>query len=276
MQAKGVDKTRRMFTGQEAISVVATNSIGHTTPLPVTLEQRGLCATAKFTPFTPGPLQLAVSISNEAVPSTPLQLTVGSGKISSRSCSMMPVTAAIASKLAQDLPKRTLIIVHGADGLANRAPLEPSDVEVAISPPEAVSDIELQTLPDDSIAVCGYVEREGEAVISVQGTKVNQKPMRLRPVTSDTARLRPLHVPETAPTAGSQVAFMLQACDASGAVLDMDHMKVVAEMVHKTDRGADLVQCSALTYPNMFKRPLLFKHGICLCTPDRQNRLDAS
>lgn len=218
--------------------MVATNSIGHTTPLPVTLEQRGLRATATVTPFTPGTFKIAVSISNEAVASSPLQLTVGSGKISSRNCSMTPATAAITSKLAQDLPKGTLIVVHGGDGLANAAPLEPGDVEVAISPPEAVSEIQLQVLPDQSIAVCGYVEREADAIISVQGTKVNQKPLRLKPATSETARLRPVHVPETVPHAGAEVAFMLQTVDASGAVLDMSGTKVVAEMVLKGERGA--------------------------------------
>lgn len=238
LQAKGVDKTRRMFTGHEAISVVTTNSIGHTTPLPITLEQRGLRATATFTPFTPGPLSLAVTISGESVASSPLQLTVGAGKISSRHCSMTPVTADIASKLSQDLPKGTLIVVHGGDGLANSAPLEPNDIEVAISPPEAVSDLQLKVLPDYSVAVCGNVEREGEAVISVLGTKVNQQALRLKPATADTARLRTVHMPEVVPGAGTEVSVMLQACDASGAVLDMADVKVVAELVLKAERCA--------------------------------------
>lgn len=233
-----MDKTRRMFTGHEAISIVATNAIGHTTPLPITLEQRGLRAVATITPFTPGPLQLSVSIATEAVGGSPLQLTVGAGKISSRHCSTTPVTASIAAKLSQDLPKGTLIVVHGGDALANSAALEPNDIEVAVSPPEAITDLQLKTLPDSSVAVCGTVEREAEAVISVQGTKVNQQALRLRPANADTARLRTVHVPESAPEAGSQVAVMLQACDASGAVLDMPDINVVAELVLKAERSA--------------------------------------
>jgi hypothetical protein len=232
-----------MFTGQEAISVVATNAIGHTTPLPVTLEQRGLRAVATFTPFTPGPLQLSISIASEPVASSPLQLSIGAGKISARHCSMTPVTADIASKISQDLPKGTLVVVHGGDALANGAPLEPGDIEVAISPPEAVSDMQLKTLPDGSVAVCGTVDREAEAVVSVHGTKVNQQALRLRPATADTARLRVVHAPESAPEAGSQVAVMLQACDASGAVLDMPDVKVVAELVLKAERSAVLPVC---------------------------------
>ena len=218
--------------------MVATNAIGHTTPLPVTLEQRGLRAVATFTPFTPGPLKLAVSIASEAVASSPLQMTVGAGKISARHCAITPVTAGIASKLSQDMPRGTLLVVHGGDALANSAALEPSDLEVAVSPPEAISDLQHRTLPDGSIAVVGTVEREAEAQVSVHGVKVSQQPHRLRPATADTARLRVVHAPESTPEAGHEVAVMLQACDASGAVLDMPDVKVAAELVLKAERSA--------------------------------------
>ena len=238
VQAKNVDKTRRMFTGQEAISVVATNAIGHTMPVPITLEQRGLRAVAAFTPFTPGPLKLAVSIASDAVASSPLNLTVSPGKISSRHCATTPVTRDIAARMAQDLPKGALAIVHGGDALANFAALDPSDVDIAVSPPEAISDLQLTVLPDQTVAVCGTVEREADAVVSVLGTKVNQRALKLRPVTAETARLRVVHVPESAPAAGEQVAVMLQACDASGTVLDMADLRVQAELLLKAERSA--------------------------------------
>lgn len=101
VQAKGVDKTRRMFTGAEAISVVATDSIGHNVPVPVALESSGLRATATLTPFVPGPLSVAICIANEPIPASPLQLTVEPGKVSPKHCAVIPLTRETASTTSQ-------------------------------------------------------------------------------------------------------------------------------------------------------------------------------
>lgn len=101
VQAKGVDKTRRMFTGAEAISVVATDSIGHDVPVPVALESSGLRAMVTLTPFVPGPLSVAICIANEPIPASPLQLTVEAGKVSPKHCAVIPVTRETASATSQ-------------------------------------------------------------------------------------------------------------------------------------------------------------------------------
>jgi hypothetical protein len=101
MQAKGVDKTRRMFTGGEAISVVATNAIGHEVAIPVGLDTSGLRATAMLTPFVPGPLSVAINIGNEPIPVSPLVLHVEPGKVSARHCTVIPVTKDYAAESTQ-------------------------------------------------------------------------------------------------------------------------------------------------------------------------------
>lgn len=101
LQAKGVDKTRRMFTGGEAINVIATNAIGHEVPIPVGLDHNGLRATAMLTPFVPGPLSVAINISNEPIPVSPLILHVEAGKVSAKHCTVIPVTKDYASESTQ-------------------------------------------------------------------------------------------------------------------------------------------------------------------------------
>lgn len=101
VQAKGVDKTRRMFTGGEAINVIATNAIGHEVPIPVGLDQHGLRATAMLTPFVPGALSVAINISGEPIPVSPLVLQVTAGKLSARHCTVIPVTKDYASESTQ-------------------------------------------------------------------------------------------------------------------------------------------------------------------------------
>ena len=93
-------------------------------------------------------------------------------------------------------------------------------------------------LPDGSVCICGVVQHEANAFVSVLGSKVHTAPFRLVPVTSDSARLRAVHLPDHVPVAGETLEVIVQASDASGAVLDMEDMKVVAEMVLKSDRGA--------------------------------------
>jgi hypothetical protein len=107
VQAKGVDKTRRMFTGAEAISVVATDAIGHEVPIPVALDASGLRATAMLNPFVPGPLSLAICIANEPIPVSPLQLSVEPGKVSARHCSVIPVTPDVLATSSQVRPLQT-------------------------------------------------------------------------------------------------------------------------------------------------------------------------
>lgn len=101
VQAKGVDKTRRMFTGGEAINVVATNAIGHEVPIPVGLDQNGLRATAMITPFVPGPLSVAINIGNEPIPVSPLVLQVEAGKVSPKHCTVIPITKDYAAESTQ-------------------------------------------------------------------------------------------------------------------------------------------------------------------------------
>ena len=96
-----MDKTRRMFTGGEAINVVSTNSIGHEVPIPVGLDQNGLRATAMLTPFVPGPLSVAINIGGEPIPSSPLVLHVEPGKVSARHCTVIPVTKDYAAETTQ-------------------------------------------------------------------------------------------------------------------------------------------------------------------------------
>lgn len=57
-------------------------------------------------------------------------------------------------------------------------------------------------------------------------------------MTAETARLRIVHVPDSVPVAGEGLEVMVQASDASGAVLDMPDLKVTAEMSLKSERGA--------------------------------------
>lgn len=98
-----------MFTGGEAINVVATNAIGHEVPIPVGLDQQGLRATAMLTPFVPGPLSVAINISGEPIPVSPLVLQVAPGKVSARHCTVIPVTKDFASESTQ------VRCTHGSD-----------------------------------------------------------------------------------------------------------------------------------------------------------------
>ena len=93
-------------------------------------------------------------------------------------------------------------------------------------------------LPDGSVCVCGVVQHEANAFVSVLGSKVHTAPIRLVPVTADAARLRAVHLPDHVPVAGETLEVIIQASDASGAILDMEDVKVVAEMVLKSERGA--------------------------------------
>ena len=68
--------------------------------------------------------------------------------------------------------------------------------------------------------------------------QVHTAPFRLTPVSSETARLRIVHVPDSVPVAGEGLEVMVQASDASGAVLDMPDLKVTAEMGLKSERSA--------------------------------------
>lgn len=55
------------------------------------------------------------------------------------------------------------------------------DLALTFTPPSAVSEITLHTLPDGAVAVCGAVKREAEALVSVQGTRLTLAPVKLRP-----------------------------------------------------------------------------------------------
>ena len=79
--------------------------------------------------------------------------------------------------------------------------------------------------------------------------QVHTAPFRLTPVTAETARLRIVHVPDSVPVAGEGVEVMVQASDASGAVLDMPDLKVSAEMGLKSERSAPPCRCVALPLP---------------------------
>jgi hypothetical protein len=138
----------------------------------------------------------------------------------------------------QELPKGALLIVAGGDALGNPAALDEQDVEVTFQPPEAVSQIAEISLPDGTVCVTGVVQHEANAFVSVLGSKVHTAPFRMLPVTADAARLRAVHMPDHVPVAGELLEVIVQASDASNAVLDMEDMKVVAEMVLKSERGA--------------------------------------
>lgn len=91
-------------------------------------------------------------------------------------------------------------------------------------------------LPDGSVCVCGVVQHEANAFVSVLGSKVHTAPFRLVPVTADAARMRAVHLPDHVPVAGETLEVIVQASDAGGAVLDMEDLKVVAELVLKSER----------------------------------------
>lgn len=71
-----------------------------------------------------------------------------------------------------------------------------------------------------------------------EAVQVHTAPFRLTPVSAETARLRIVHVPDSVPVAGEGLEVMVQASDASGAVLDMPDLKVMAEMGLKSERSA--------------------------------------
>lgn len=72
----------------------------------------------------------------------------------------------------QDLPKGALLVVAGHDGLGNPAVLDESDLEVTFNPPEAVHEASIKVLPDSTVVICGLVQHEAEAFVSVLGSKV--------------------------------------------------------------------------------------------------------
>lgn len=72
----------------------------------------------------------------------------------------------------QDLPKGGLLVVAGHDALGNPSALDESDLEVTFHPPEAVHDAAIKVLPDTTVVICGQVQHEAEAFVSVLGSKV--------------------------------------------------------------------------------------------------------
>lgn len=72
----------------------------------------------------------------------------------------------------QDLPKGALLVVAGHDALGNPAVLDETDLEVTFNPPEAVHEATIKVLPDSTVVICGLVQHEAEAFVSVLGSKV--------------------------------------------------------------------------------------------------------
>lgn len=63
-------------------------------------------------------------------------------------------------------------MVAGHDALGNPAMLDESDLEVTFNPPEAVHEASVKVLPDNTVVICGMVQHEAEAFVSVLGSKV--------------------------------------------------------------------------------------------------------
>ena len=74
VQAKGVEKTRRMFSGAESIAVITVDDAGHQVRVPIVLEDKGMLATAILIPLLPGRLKVTIVVNGEPLTGSPMNV----------------------------------------------------------------------------------------------------------------------------------------------------------------------------------------------------------